>query len=310
LARGGVTMLIRDIEYYLDVRRATGFGLKTQERLLRNYAAFADERHEVYVTVDTAVEWAERVPAQHRRAIRLAVVTHFARFMKAQDERYEIPPDGVFARCYSRRVPYIFSESEIEGLIDRARRLPPEGSLRTHTYATLFSLLAVTGMRISEALALRLDDLTRDGLLIRKTKFKKSRIIPLHETAVSALRDYISHRLKHGGNDPHLFVSQRKKRMGYMAVHPVFRQLCDAAGIVGAPGGPRPCLHSFRHTFATRALESCVGNRDQVDRHMRALTTYLGHAHVKSTYWYLDSTPQMMRDIADAVEAFVKGDPE
>lgn len=98
--------------------------------------------------------------------------------------------------------------------------------------------------------------------------------------------------------------------MSYKTVCVVFREICDAAGVVGAPGGPHPILHSFRHTFTTRSLESCACNRNRVDRHMRALTTYLGHACIESTYWYLESTPQLMRDIADSFETFVKGDLE
>ena len=174
------------------------------------------------------------------------------------------------------------------------------------TYSTLLGLLAVTGLRISEALALRFKDVTPDGLVIRETKFRKSRLVPLHATATSALQGYLAKRCALALDDDHVFVSGRRRPLSYFTVVDTFHQLLEAAGIPADPDRPRPRLMDLRHTFASRALETCPDGRDHIGRHMLALTTYMGHARVKSTYWYLSSTPQLLGNIAQACEAFLK----
>jgi integrase/recombinase XerD len=162
------------LDEYLTLRRAAGFQLRVQEVHLRNFVKFATERGEVFVRSQFALDWAAEAPSPSQRGNRLDVVRLFARHAKLDDPRHEVPPVGVFS---SRRPPYrpfIFTADQIQSVLRYAAALTPIGSLRPWTYCTLFSLLAVTGMRISEALALRLEDLTPDGLVIRKTKFQKS----------------------------------------------------------------------------------------------------------------------------------------
>jgi integrase/recombinase XerD len=236
------------------------------------------------------------------------VLIRFARFVHADDSQHEIPPTGVFCRRHRRRQPYIFSDDEILRVVNQARQLGPPGTLRPHTYSTLFGLLAATGLRISEGLALRISDITPDGLLIRETKFRKSRLVYLHDSVTEALNLYLILRSKIAGNDEHIFVSHRGgHRLHYHVAAETFRFVLDAAGINGTPGMPRPRLHDLRHRFAVKALLACPDSRCKVTRHMLALTTYMGHAHVGSTYWYLDSTPQLMCDIANACETILKG---
>ena len=164
----------------------------------------------------------------------------------------------------------------------------------------------MTGLRISEALALRFKDVTPDGLVIRETKYRKSRLVPLHETTTSALQGYLAKRCDLALDDDHLFVSRRRRPLSYFTVVDTFHQLLGAAGIPADPDRPRPRLMDLRHTFASRALETCPDGRDNIRRHMLALTTYMGHARVKSTYWYLSRTPQLMGDIAETCETFFK----
>ncbi|MGA7981560.1 MAG: tyrosine-type recombinase/integrase, partial [Chromatiaceae bacterium] len=192
-------------------------------------------------------------------------------------------------------------------LICAAARLGPPGSLRPRTYKTLFTLLAVTGLRPAEAYALRRDDITHDGLTIRETKFRKSRLVPIHDSTRTALEHYLEHRARIGGDDEHVFVSLARRPLSPCIVSRIFRQLLRTAGLPERPGRPR--VHDLRHRFATRALQACSDTRDHVGRHMLALTTYLGHAHVGSTYWYLESIPQLMTDIAARCEDFVWGEP-
>jgi len=300
-------MLMPAIDNYLEVRRALGYKLESTEWLLRSFARFAAVRGDRYVVSETAIAWAEQTATAHQRDRRLKTIITLARFLRAEDEHHDIPPDGIFCPQHQRPVPYIFTEEELRCLIQEARRLGPAGSLRPLTYSTLFGLLAVTGLRISEALALRLDDITDDGLVIRKTKFHKSRLVPLHASSAAALSRYLERRQCVVSDNDHLFVSLRRTRLCYDTVHQMFHRLCTSAGLPHQPYGRRLRLHDFRHTVAVRMLAACPHEREAVTPHMLALTTYLGHGSLRSTFWYLHSTPQLMHDIASAGEAWMTG---
>lgn len=301
-------MLMQAVDTYLAVRRTVGFALVTIEPYLRHFARFATARGDTHVVTTTAIDWASLAPSEAQRHYRLQVVVRFARFMRAEDPQHQIPPVGLFRGRRERPLPYIFSDDEIEQLLREARRLGPPGTLRPHTYRTLFGLLAVTGMRISEARALHLKDLTADGLVIRQAKFRKSRLLPLHETTRAALEYYLDHRQHVAGADPHLFVTRRHGKLSYTVVNQTFRQVLKAAGIPREPGRCRPRLIDLRHTFAVRSLEQAPETRDHIGRHTLALTTYMGHTTISSTFWYLERTPQLMVDIAHACEAFIYGE--
>jgi integrase/recombinase XerD len=303
---GGEIMLIEAVESYLKVRRAAGFDLQYSGKVLRRFSQFGADRGEKHVHEKTAIAWASLASSPGERCRRLEAVIRFARYAKAEDDRHEIPSDGIFGYHKNRRVPFIFSATEISHIIEQAMRLGPPGSLRPHTFATLFALLSATGMRVSEALALKMDDVTSDGLIIRKTKFRKSRLIPLHATAVAGLERYLVRRRQVSCGDDHLFVSLWGHGFCYGTVRSVFHRIVRAAGI-GGSDRRSPHVHGLRHTFAVRALEACSCDRDYVGRHILALSTYMGHAHVADTYWYLEATPQLLGDIAKAWEAFVKG---
>lgn len=299
-------MLTETVSSYVAVRRALGFSYERAGAVLRRFARFADERGDTLVRTDTVVAWAGAAASLGERNRRLRTVARFARYVHGQDDRHDIPPDDLFPHTRHRPVPYIFSPEGIGRLVAEARLLPPEGSLRPLTYSTLFSLLAATGLRIGEALALRLSDLIADGLVVRTTKFRKTRLVPLHDTAVAGLERYLTRRLPLNGEDDRLLVDHRARKLLYGTVNNVFNKLADRLGLQRGPDQPKPHLHSLRHTFAVRALESCPNEREHVGRHLLALSTYLGHSSIAHTYWYLEATPQLLGDISRACEAFRK----
>lgn len=300
-------MLMDAVDSYLAVRRAAGYELGVPEYLLRSFARFANGRGEVFVLTASVIEWASETPSLSQRDRRLKTVMRMARHLQVEDDRHEVPPSNVFGYRKSRPVPYIFSNEDFSRLVEAATQLGPAGSLRPHVYSTLFALLGTCGLRISEALGLTFDDVTPDGLVIRKSKFGKSRLVPLHETAATGLDRYLARRKKTAASEPHVFVSVRGRVLDHSSVWEVFQGLLEAIGLGPPHNGPRPRIHCLRHTFATRALEGCPEGRDNVGRHLLALSTYMGHRHVSDTYWYLEATPHLMNDIAKACESFLTG---
>ena len=300
-------MLTQAVDDYLAVRRAAGFKLQTAERYLRYFVRFADAREETDLRANSAIDWAAQAKTEVERERRYQCLLGFARFVHAEAPCHDIPPEHVFCGYRSRPTPYLFTDDELRRLLHAAARLGPPGSLRPRTYRTLFTLLAVTGLRPAEAYALRCEDITRDGLIIRRTKFRKSRLVPTHDSTRCALADYLAHRAGMAKDDDPLFVSLAGRPLSPCLVSRLFRQLLRDANLPHRPGRPR--VHDLRHRFATRALQACSGARDQVGAQMLALTTYLGHAHVGSTYWSLETTPQLMTDIAARCEDFVWGEP-
>ncbi len=299
-------MLTEAVETYLAMRRAGGFTLADDALYLASFARFATAQGDTHVVAQTAIAWAGQARSEPQRATRLKAVRRFALFSHATDRRHELPPQGVFNPHRQRPIPYLFRPEEIQALMTQATQLGPAGSLRPYLYSTLIGLLASTGLRISEALSLCVHDVTPDGLLIRETKFHKSRLVPLHPTTRTALEAYLGQRTRYPSDHAHLFISLRRRPLQRMAVYPTFARLAAAAGLPRTPGGAPPRLIDFRHTFASNVLLMSPKGRDHIGRHILALTTYLGHAHVGSTYWYLESSPQLMHDIAQACERLIK----
>ncbi|MBT6502267.1 MAG: tyrosine-type recombinase/integrase [Deltaproteobacteria bacterium] len=299
-------MLTQTVESYLEVRRACGFKLKSDGSLLRSFAIYSEERGKHHVCSETAIEWAGLAQSVHTRARRLGQVIRFARHVRAEDQSHELPPAVYGSEQKQRPTPYIFSQDEIRGLV-QATSQSGYPTLRRQTYATFFSLLACTGLRGSEAIRLRFGDLTLDGLVIRNSKFRKSRLVPLHKTAQAGLERYLKLRRPYAPFDDHVFISLRRKPLRIEDVDTAFKTAVSKIGLKRGPGLPRPTPHSLRHTFAVRALETCPDNRDLITKHMLALSTYLGHSSVSYTYWYLEATPHLMRNIAESSENFIRG---
>jgi integrase/recombinase XerD len=300
-------MLEKLLEDYVALRKATGFKFRTAEQQLRSFVAYAKKRGDRQVRAATAVKWASLTKMPKQRYTRLRTVVRFAEHLRAEDPRHELPPARLFVSSPSRPTPRIFTEEEISRIVSCAAEVGRDGDLLGKTYSTLYGLIAATGMRLSEAISLRFSDLGSEGITIRKSKFGKSRFLPLHPTTTAALRSYLRERRRIVADTDVVFVSSRRRQLSRHQVLMMFRRVTARANIKNDPFGKRPRVHDLRHTFAVRALERCPIGRDRVERHIVALTTYLGHTCVESTYWYLEATPRLMRDIAAACETVLEG---
>jgi integrase/recombinase XerD len=303
-------MLIADIERYLALRRSLGFKLEQAAEYLESFAGFAAASGERHIRTQTAIEWAQTAPTPDSRYRRLRDVARAARFLHIEDPAHEIPPTGFFARSRNKLIPYIFTPDDLGRLLEAAAELHRHERypVQRRRYAMLFGLIAATGLRITEALNLRLGDVLPGGVVhIRETKFGKSRLVPLHATVRDALDRYLDLRAGFVGLVDCLFLSARGRRISYSVANRAFRDIIRFADI--APGrARRPRIHDLRHTFATRVLEQCGAGREAIARHAVALMTYMGHADLRYTYWYLQATPELMIDIATAAEALIAGD--
>jgi integrase/recombinase XerD len=300
-------MLAQAVKSYVEMRRSCGCAFRIQSCLLRGFAEFSDTRGESFVRTNTALDWAGSAPSVYQRARRLNEVIRLARYLRAEDTRHELPPAVFGTEKRPRRVPYIFSSEDIQRLVHAASSSGYR-TLRRDTYSTLLSLLACTDLRVSEAINLRYADIGPDGLVIQRSKFNKTRLVPVHATTTLALEAYLQRRRPYAPFDDHVFISLRRKPLRLGDVDRAFRRLIDKLGLSCAPGMLQPTPHSLRHTFAVRALEACPADRDHVSKHMVALSTYLGHGSVAGTYWYLQGTPQLMKEIAQRCENFVAGE--
>ncbi len=300
-------MLIAHVERYLSLRQMLGYKLRDTSANLRAFAKFATRRGDNHVRISTAMDWATEGISPYNRHIRLRATAQLARFLHAEDPAHEVPSNPFHAPKW-RPLPYIYTPEEIVQLLGATSRLRQSYPLRRQVYATMFGLIAASGLRVSEALDLRLHDVLSQGVLqIRRTKFGKSRLVPLHPTAANALERYLEKRCRLAVTDDHVFLSTASQRIASSTVEYTFRRLRRLAGI--APARTRlPRIHDLRHTFATRALEQCSTRREAVARHFVALATYLGHTDISNTYWYLEATPELMTDIAATAEALIAGE--
>lgn len=292
---------------YLRLRNQLGHDLAEYHRLLPRFVAFLDDAGLPTVTVAAAMAWANAPgvdPLSSMASRRMTIARGFARHMAGLDARTEIPPFGVVGSRRHRHDPYIFSSADIDMLLGGAQGLRTRLACATHH--SMIGLLAATGMRIGEAIRLDHADLsTTDGrLLVRESKFGKSRIVPLHPSVLDALQRYA--RLR---DDVHpqpatasFFVSSRGNRMVYQTVQSVFRNLCDTAGI-GADAPSRPRIHDLRHTFAIRTLIGWYRAGEDVEARLPVLSTYLGHRDPRWTYWYLAAAPELLALAASRLEA-------
>ena len=287
------------LEEYLNVRRALGFKLRNAGGLLKGFVTYAEREGASSITTDVAVRWAMEQkncqPAQW--ANRLSLVRRFARYVSALDPGTEIPPLGLLPHRFHRKGPYLYTDEEIARLIEAAKKLRSRLGLRAATYATLFGLLAVTGMRLSEPLAFDRDDvdLARGIVTVRRTKFGKSRILPLHASAGEALRCYRDVRDRICPRAQSFFVSERGKRLTSERVWWTFVQLSRQIGLRGPADRHGPRLHDLRHRFAIQTMLGWYRAGLNVEQHLPILSAYLGHAHVNDTYWYISAVPELLQ---------------
>jgi integrase/recombinase XerD len=226
------------------------------------------------------------------------MVRRFAQYCSAIDPRTAVPPPDLLPHRYRRPAPYVYRDDEIARLLEAATRLLSVIGLRPHTYATLFGLYVATGMRCNEPLQLNRDqvDLVDGVLTIRDTKFGKSRYVPVHLSTQGALQHYATcrDRLCHNPASPSFFLSDRGTRLTEWSVRWTFVKLSHEIGLRGAGDSRGPRLHDLRHRLAVNTLLRWYRDGTDVERHLPELSTYLGHAHITDTYWYLTATPELL----------------
>ena len=305
------------VERYLTERRRLGFQLTSVAYSLRSFAEFVQRsRHRGPLTLEIMARWARegscRCKLPRTWAQRLRQLRAFTRWLQQFEPTTEVPDDAIFGRRAARGTPHIYSEQEVEELLAAARGLGPKGDLRSIAYETLLGLIASTGLRISEALALRVGDvdLQHGVLTIRRTKFGKSRAVPPHASTTQALNLYRVRRDLTGapsGAEEPFFISTRVdlfgKSMRPHQVRCVFAALRRELGWVNRGTHHAPRIHDLRHTFIVRRVLLWQQQDVDVDQAMLSLSTYVGHAHVTDTYWYLQAVPELMAVAAQRFES-------
>jgi integrase len=292
------------LDQYLAICRALGSKHRYPASALRRFVAFAEREGAEYVTVDLALRWATASDGvkDATRARRLGIVRGFARFLHATDPRTQVPPHGLLPSGQRRPTPHIYSDEEVADLMAAADTLRSADKLRCWTFATLVGLLAATGLRPSEALALDEGDadLASGVLSVRESKFGKSRFVPIAPSTVHALRDYAARRdrVRPARPTAAILVTGRGERLRSDSARRTFATLCQRTGLRPASSDRRigrgPRLMDLRHTFATRRLIEWLRSGEDIERRMPTLSTYLGHVRIEDTYWYVQAVPELL----------------
>jgi len=288
------------LEEYLELRHKLGCKLYRAGGLLHRFVRFAQEKQATFITSKLALEWAtqpaDSQPAQW--ANRLGMVRRFAKYVSGADPRTEIPPQELLPHRFHRKPPYLYTDAEVSRLIQVSRQLPDPNDLRAISHSTVFGLLAVTGMRVGEAIGLdRPDvDLHQGILTVRQAKFEQSRLLPLHRTTQKKLQDYeaVRDQLCPRPKSPSFFLSERGTRLKYFTVRRWFVSASRKMGLRAPTDHRGPRLHDLRHRFAYKTILQWYRQDLDVEAHLPELTTYLGHRHVADTYWYISATPELL----------------
>lgn len=295
------------VERYVCMRRGLGHKFQHQERRLKEFVAFMEDRGASIITRSLALEWATLPSGRHSSwKLRLTDVRGFARHLACIEERTEVPAAGILPPL-RRSKPYLYNDDEVEKLLTAALTLRPVGGLRRWTYNCLFGLLTVTGLRISETLRLRRDDvdLEQGILTIRGTKFGKSRLVPLHPTTCNVLLNYAARRDENPARrtGSYFFAGERGGPLIMQNVQVVFWQLSRQIGLRCPTDHTGPRLHDFRHRFAVETLLRAYRSGGNVELCLPLVSTWLGHSCVRDTYWYLSACPELMEYAAKRLEA-------
>ena len=302
----------RHLETYVALRRAIGFAMQREACLLQDFVEHLERRDPDAPASQVAVEWAS-AGAESQHARRLSVVRGFLTMVRAAEPCVDVPGAGL-VRASKRPTPRILAPHEILALMEAARALGPRDALRPHTVATVIGLLASCGLRAGEAIRLDVDHVDLAGdlpcLQIQRTKFRKSRLVPLHSTTAAALQGYAEQRriLGYDGLCSAFFVSERGDRLNYHVLARTFVQLARRLGLRGPVGTPGVSLHKLRHSFAVARLAAWAEQGVAVRDRLPALAVYLGHVSPQNTYWYLTATPPVLEPAAARFEAFVDGE--
>lgn len=303
-----MNLLLNEMKAFLALRRGLGFKLTTHECTLRTFVVFLQARAADFVTTSLALEWAQQPQhtSQAHRAKRLGMVRDFARYLSARDPRTEVPPQDLLPGRTRRAQPYIYSDAQILRMVQDAAGLEPRDGLRPSTYGTLLGLLAVTGMRVGEVIALKDTDVDlRQGLLtVRQSKFNKTRILPVHHSTQESLRAYarVRDKLVPVRATDRFFVSNRGTKLEASVVRHAFLHISRSIGLRTHADRRGPRMHDLRHTFAVRTLTDWHRAGIDPEQRLPLLSAYLGHAKVSDTYWYLSAVPELLGAVNTRLE--------
>ena len=301
----------RHLQTYVALRRAIGFSMRPEAHLLQDFVDHVERCGQDAQVAQVAVEWAAASAGQH--AHRLSIVRGFLTMVRAAEPDVGVPGAGLLS-SRKRSTPRILAPNEIAALMDAARELGPRDGLRPHTVCTVIGLLASCGLRAGEAIHLDIDHVDLVGALpclqIQRTKFGKSRLVPLHPTTAAALQTYAQQRrvLGYGGLCNAFFVSERGTRLNHDVLARTFAQLARRLGLRGPVGTRGVSLHHLRHSFAVHRLAAWTRQGIAVRDQLPALAVYLGHVHPRHTYWYLTATSPVLEPASARFEAFVDGE--
>jgi integrase len=308
-----MSTLRRALADYLDVRRALGFKLDRAEKLLGQFVSYLEVQHADVVTVDHALAWAT-LPGRSNwwHAMRLSAVRRFAVYLHNLDQRTQLPPPGLITHGKHRATPYLYSDAEVHALVQAAGRLPSR--ISAATYRVLIGLLAATGMRFGEAIALDVGDFdSHTGVLtVREGKFGKSRLLPLHPSTATALRAYLQQRdrllrARRLVDSGALLISNAGTRLDHSRTQRTWRTLRTSAGLAPRSGNCRPRIHDLRHSFAVSTLLDWYRHGQDVPALLPRLSTYLGHADPKHTFWYLSAAPELLALAGQRLDTHLDG---
>lgn len=306
-----MTALRHALADYLAMRRTLGYTLVGTEKLLTQFVTYLEDHAEDHVSTENALAWTMLPKAAHRSwySVRLTVVRRFAIHLHGMNPTNQVPPSGLLPGRYPRATPYLYSRQEVCALLTATSTL--RSAHRQATYRTLIALLAVTGMRVGEAIALDRNDFDAAAgvLTIRKGKLGKSRELPLHASAVTALDDYLRrpHRPSRRPEVPALFISPGGTRLFHSNVQDIFQHLVDRVGLKSRSAACRPRLHDFRHGLAVDTILDAYRDGGNPAARLALLSTYLGHVDPGSTYWYLSAAPELMELAGERLERHLGG---
>ena len=303
--------LSQELDRYLTIRRSLGYGLVTDERTLRNFTLFAERENAAYISTELFLKWKEVFGKANKQtwACRLGRIRLFAQWLHSMDPKHEVPPRLLIPRRIRRPHPYIYSEDEIRRIVETAANLPSINGIRALTCSTLFGLIAVTGLRVSEALSLDVADIDlHNGVLsLRQGKFGKGRLLPVSDCTRTWLAEYSKERDRLlGAPSSAFFVADRGERLTDCGARYNFAMICQLIGLRSTQKfhrhGRGPRIHDLRHTFAVRTLLNWYRTEKDPAREMIKLSTYLGHANPAHTYWYIEAIPELLEMASRRVE--------
>jgi integrase len=306
-----MSALSSELSRYLNIRRSLGYNLGTTERVLRKFVAFAEKKGTEYISTLLFLQWRESFGHANRQtwSRRLGMIRLFAQWLQCLDPKHEVPPQGLIPGRTRRSRPYIYSNEEICRIVRAAAELPSNNGVRALTCSTLFGLIAVTGLRISEALSLNVADVDLETgvLTLRRGKSGKTRLLPVSASTTAQLTAYAKERDRLLGLCPEpFFVSDSGERVTDCSARYNFAAVCQAIGLRPMEKfyrhGHGPRIHDLRHTFAVRTLVNWYRTGKNPAQEMIKLTTYLGHSSPAHTYWYIEAVPELLALASRRVE--------